>query len=102
MQVICMSELVKIVNELEEKINRMILKSDDLKDKNQTLHSELSFYKERFRQTEEDINSLQEQIETLKIANALLGSDNFKRETKIRINSIVREIDYCVAQLSDL
>jgi chromosome segregation ATPase len=102
MQVICMSELVKIVNELEEKINRMILKSDDLKDKNQTLQSELSFYKERFRQTEEDINSLQEQIETLKIANALLGSGDFKRETKIRINSIVREIDYCVAQLSDL
>lgn len=102
MQVICMSELGKIVNDLEEKINRMILKVDDLKHKNQILQSELSFYKERFAQTEGDINDLQGQIETLKTANALLGSEDFKRETKIRINSIVREIDHCVAQLSDL
>lgn len=102
MQVICMSELVKIVNDLEEKINKMILKVDDLKNKNQILQSELSFYKDRFRQTEGDINDLHKQIETLKTVNALLGSDDFKRETKIKINSIVREIDYCVAQLSDL
>ncbi len=102
MQVICMSELVKIVNDLEEKINKMILRVDDLKNKNQILQSELSFYKDRFRQTEGDINELQKQIETLKTVNALLGSDDFKRETKIKINSIVREIDYCVAQLSDL
>jgi peptidoglycan hydrolase CwlO-like protein len=93
MQVICMSELVKIVNDLEKKINRMILKVEDLKNKNQDLHSELSFYKERFGQTQEYINDLEKQIETLKTANALLGSDDFKRETKTRINSIVREID---------
>jgi hypothetical protein len=35
------------------------------------------------------------------MVNSLLGSDENKRETKLKINSLIREIDYCIAQLSD-
>ena len=52
------------------------------------------------RQSEE-IEVLKKRYETLKIANSLLGSDENKRDTKLKINSLVREIDYCIAQLSD-
>ncbi len=96
-----MSDIVKIVDELERKIKKMIFKTDNLEKANDALRSELSFYQDRFRQTETEIENLNNQIESLKTANALLGSEDFKRETKIRINSIIREIDYCVAQLSD-
>jgi chromosome segregation ATPase len=96
-----MSDIVKIVDELEQKIKKMISKIDNLEKDNQALRSELSFYHNRFKQTDLEINDYQKQIETLKAANALLGSDEFKRETKVRINSIIREIDYCVAQLSE-
>lgn len=96
-----MSEIVRIVDELERKIKKMIFKTDNLEQTNEALRSELSFYQDRFRQTETEIERLNKQIETLKAANALLGSEDFKRETKIKINSIIREIDYCVAQLSD-
>lgn len=96
-----MSDIVKIVDELDLKIKKLIGRIDNLEKTNQSLHLELSFYQQRFQQTENDMGELQNQIETLKTANALLGSDDFKRETKIRINSIIREIDYCVAQLSD-
>lgn len=96
-----MSDIVKIVDELEQKIKKMISKIDNLEKDNQALRSELVFYQNRFKQTELEINDYQKQIETLKTANALLGSDEFKRETKVRINSIIREIDYCVAQLSE-
>jgi len=44
---------------------------------------------------------LKRQNDTLKMANSLLGSDENKRETKLKINSLIREIDYCIAQLSD-
>lgn len=97
----CMSDIVKIVDELERKIKKMISKADDLEKVNEALRSELSFYKDRFRQTEIETDNLNNQIEVLKTANALLGSEDFKRETKVRINSIIKEIDYCVAQLSD-
>ena len=49
----------------------------------------------------EEIELLKKQYETLKIANALLGSEDNKRDTKLKINSLIREIDYCIAQLSD-
>ncbi|SRR5690554_409674 len=101
MKDVFMSDIVKIVDEIEGKIKRMISKIDDLEKTNDSLRSELSFYQERFRQTENQIEQLNNQIETLKTVNALLGSEDFKRETKIKINSIIREIDYCVAQLSD-
>jgi len=96
-----MSDIVKIVDELEQKIKKMISKVDNLEKDNLALRSELSFYQARFKQTDLEINDYQKQIETLKAANVLLGSDEFKRETKVRINSIIREIDYCVAQLSE-
>jgi chromosome segregation ATPase len=96
-----MSDIVLIVDELERKINKMISKIDGLEKANASLVSELSFYQNRFAQTEGEIAELQKQIQSLKTANALLGSEDFKRETKLRINSIVKEIDYCVAQLAD-
>jgi hypothetical protein len=36
---------------------------------------------------------------TLKIANSLLGSDDNKRDTKLKINSLIRKL--ITAQLSD-
>jgi len=98
---VSMGEIVKIVEELEHKIRKLMHKADDLEEKNKVLDSELSFYKDRLQQAGIQVEQLESRIETLKTANALLGSEDFKRETKIRINSIIREIDYCVAQLSD-
>jgi len=101
MRIVSMSEIVKIVSELELKIRKLIEKTDDLERKNQALNSEISFYKNKFQETGLRIEQLENQIETLKTINALLGSEDYKRENKIRINSIIREIDYCIAQLSD-
>ena len=47
------------------------------------------------------IEVLKTQYNSLKMANSLLGSDENKRDTKLKINSLIREIDYCIAQLSD-
>lgn len=39
--------------------------------------------------------------EALKIANSMLGGDDNKRETKLKINALIREIDHCIGQLSE-
>ena len=49
----------------------------------------------------EEMDRLKKQYDTLKIANSLLGSEENKRETKLKINSLIREIDYCIAQLAE-
>jgi hypothetical protein len=47
------------------------------------------------------MSSWVEKYESLKIANSLLGSDENNRETKLKINALIRDIDHCIAQLSE-
>ncbi len=96
-----MSDVIKIVDSLEDKIKKLISKIELLEQDNRLLRAELSEKESRQQESYKQIQDLQAQITALKAANALLGSDDFKRETKTRINSLIREIDYCVAQLSD-
>jgi len=72
-----------------------------LEKKNQELQDELLLSKKNQQQQSGEIEDLKKQLDTLKMVNSLLGSEENKRETKLKINSLIREIDYCIAQLSD-
>jgi hypothetical protein len=74
---------------------------DSLEKNNQDLKIELTNAADIIQNQSKQIDDLKSKYETLKIANALLGSDDNKRDTKLKINSLIREIDYCIAQLSD-
>ena len=72
-----------------------------LEKKNLELQEELLVSKRTQQNQSDEIASLESQLDTLKMVNSLLGSEENKRETKLKINSLIREIDYCIAQLSD-
>ena len=65
------------------------------------LQEELLLSKKNQQLQSSEIEILKNQLDTLKMVNSLLGSEENKRETKLKINSLIREIDYCIAQLSD-
>jgi chromosome segregation ATPase len=96
-----MSVIAEIIDTLENKIGKLFLKIKSLEKSNQDLHLELKNAAVLMQNQSKEIEELKSQVETLKIANTLLGSDDNKRDTKLKINSIIREIDYCIAQLSD-
>ncbi|PXY44222.1 hypothetical protein [Flavobacterium hydrophilum] len=96
-----MSVIAEIIDTLEYKVEKLFTKSKALEKNNQDLRLELNKAVQIIQKQSEEIEALKKQYETLKIANSLLGSDNNKRETKLKINSLIREIDYCIAQLSD-
>jgi len=96
-----MSVIAEIIDTLESKIGKLFLKIDSLEKNNQDLRLELKNTAVLIQSQSKEIEGLKAQLETLKIANTLLGSDDNKRDTKLKINSIIREIDYCIAQLSD-
>jgi chromosome segregation ATPase len=96
-----MSVIAEIIDTLENKIGKLFLKIKSLEKNNQELYIELKNDAVLIQNQSKEIEALKTQLETLKIANALLGSDDNKRDTKLKINSIIREIDYCIAQLSD-
>jgi len=96
-----MNGLTEIIDSLEIKFSKLSQKLDSLEKTNQELRNELLKSSSIIGKQSEEINILKNQYETLKTANSLLGSDENKRETKLKINSLIREIDYCIAQLSD-
>ncbi|MBP4139604.1 MULTISPECIES: hypothetical protein [Flavobacterium] len=96
-----MSVIAEIIDTLEYKVEKLFSKIKGLEKNNQDLRLELTKAAQIIQKQSEEIEALQKQYDTLKIANSLLGSDNNKRETKLKINSLIREIDYCIAQLSD-
>ncbi|WP_435139439.1 hypothetical protein [Formosa sp. A9] len=96
-----MSNIEEIVNALEEKISKMLHKLDVLKQSNAKLQEDLNQSRQRIQIQKQEIESWEDKYEALKIAKSMLGSDENKRETKLKINSLIREIDYCIAQLSE-
>jgi len=96
-----MSQLSEIVDSLENRISKLLHRYEKLKQTKQKLEEENQHLKEQNLQSKRQIIDWKEKFENLKIANSMLGSDQYKRDTKLKINALVREIDQCIAQLSE-
>lgn len=96
-----MNGLSELIDSLEVKFFKLNQKLVQLEKKNQELQQLLDETAVVAAKQNKEIAQLQSQLDNLKMANSLLGSDENKRETKLKINSLIREIDYCIAQLSD-
>jgi len=96
-----MSNLSEIVDSLENSIGKLFDKQDKLKETNVKLEEELGILKSEKQELEEQVAIWKEKGQSLRLANSLLGSDQYNRETKLKINALIREIDQCITQLSD-
>jgi len=96
-----MSKIEEIVDALENKISKILHKQEVLRQTNDKLTIQLGQQEQRLLQYQEEITEWTEKYETLKTVNSMLGSDENKRETKLKINSLIREIDQCIAQLAE-
>ena len=96
-----MSVIAEIIDTLENKIEKLFTRITSLEQINQDLKTELTNTTTIIQNQSREIDTLKKEYEALKIANSLLGSEENKRDTKLKINSLIREIDYCIAQLSD-
>jgi chromosome segregation ATPase len=96
-----MSVIAEIIDTLENKVERLFLKLQNLEKDNLELREELTKSATIIQTQSQELTALKLQYDTLNMSNSLLGSDDNKRDTKLKINSLIREIDYCIAQLSD-
>lgn len=96
-----MSNIQDIVDSLENRISKLLHKLEVLKQANLKLNQELSISEQKILEQEQNIISWEEKYESLKVASSMLGSDENKRETKLKINALIREIDNCIIQLSE-
>ena len=96
-----MSNIEDIVDSLENKISKLLRKLELLKLANLKLNEELEASKQEILSQKKHIANWEEKYEALKIANSMLGSNDNKREAKLKINALIRDIDHCITQLSD-
>ena len=96
-----MSNLSEIVDSLENRISKLLHRYEKAKQQNSSLEEELKILRSQQVQSQQEIEEWQEKCGSLKLANSMLGSDQHKRETKLKINALVREIDQCISQLSE-
>ena len=95
-----MSELLKLVDSLEVKLQKVVSRLEEKEQINKQLLSELALKEENIKQQNNVLANWQDKYEALKLTSSMLGSEDYKRETKLKINTLIREIDHCIAQLS--
>ena len=96
-----MSHLSEIVDMLESRINILLDTHSIINQKNAQLEEEVTSLKLQQLQNKKEVASWIEKHDTLKFANSVLGSEEHKRETKLKINALIREIDQCITELSE-
>ena len=96
-----MSELVQIVDSLENKISKLLHKLDLMQQANTRLETELNTSKSNQNNSQQTVSEWEEKYNSLKLANSMLGSNTNKTEAKLKINTLIRELDHCIAQLAE-
>jgi chromosome segregation ATPase len=96
-----MSELVEIVDSLENKISKLLHKLELLNQANHKLEEDLVRIKDDYDATQNLVVEWEEKYKSLKLANTMLGSETNKTEAKLKINTLIRELDYCITQLAE-
>mgnify|MGYP005675381965 CR=1 FL=1 len=96
-----MRNVESIVESLELKIVNVLAHLDALKAENQRLKLESAAQKEITEALRAALDKKKADLDALRIASSMLGSNDDKRASKLKINALVRDINDCLASLSD-
>lgn len=96
-----MSDMIEIVDSLEDKIGKLLENLKLQQGINQQLKDELTKSKNINKDLELSVNQWKDKYESLKLANSMIGSNENKTEAKLKINTLIRELDECITQLSE-
>ena len=96
-----MNRIESIVESLEMKISKVLNKLNQLKIENNSLRDELNSQIELNKEQISNLAQKENELESLRVASAMLGSNDDKRASKLKINALIRDINECIASLSD-
>lgn len=86
-------------NIISEKLQQLLRQHNRLKKENERLREELNAQRQKEQETQQTVQELHQQMAILKVASGDL-SDKDKKDFERKINQYVREIDKCIAFLS--
>jgi deoxyadenosine/deoxycytidine kinase len=89
----------KLISDFETKLRHLIYVNDELQRRNKELEKRLEAEKQAQTELSAEYESLKVDYTNIKMAAAISLNNSDVRETKLRLDRIVREIDQCIAQL---
>lgn len=95
-----MSNPLEAVHLLEDKLKKLLSNYEFLKEENQVLLQNNAELHILLEEKEQQLKVREEEYKLLKVAKTIEGSNENTRETKLKINALVREIDKCITLLN--
>lgn len=96
-----MSKTLEAIHSLEDKLKTLLTNYEFLKEENEILLQNVNKLQSQINKNQLLIEDQKEKFDLLKIAKTIDGSNESTRETKLKINALIREIDKCIVQLNE-
>mgnify|MGYP006423390913 CR=1 FL=1 len=94
-------QLEDLLSSLHKNVPELIAKMEKYKAENKQLKEDLDKLKSENSSLELELSEVKKENQALKNVNALLGSSDFKYQTKKKIDRLIKEIDQCIIELND-
>ena len=96
-----MEGFLKTIDLLEVKLLGVLKNYQELKETNQKLNVTNQRLLDELSNQNQQNSDLEDRLQALKIANTMVGSKEDKLITKQKINSLIRDIDKCIALVNE-
>ena len=96
-----MNNTVEAIHLLEVKLKSLLSNYEFLLKENEILLQNVSNLQRQLLEKEQLLEQREQEYNLLKIAKTIEGSNQSTRDTKLKINALIREIDKCIIQLSE-
>ena len=93
--------LNNIINSIENKLNNLLSAYQKEKEINLNLRQENTRLLTEIKQKSSEIDDLKDKIKLMSISKSVDVSEGDIRQTKLKINEYIREIDKCIDQLNN-
>ena len=92
-----MSSIESVIKSLELKTNQILNRLNQLQTENKSLKNDLITIKQTLNEKIISLKEKESELESLKIANSMLGDNEIKRVSKLKINALIRDINDCIS-----
>lgn len=93
------NEETQLIKLLETRVRQLILRNEELKGQNAQLWQQVAEDDSAMQELREENKKLKAEYDNLKTARMLSLNDNDKRNAKLRLQRLVKEVDRCIAIL---
>ena len=96
-----MSKTLEAIHLLENKLQKLLSNYEFLKKENEILLQNTTNLQHQLLEKEQLLATQKKEFDLLKIAKTIDGSSTDTRNTKLKINTLIKEIDKCIIQLQE-